>query len=172
DVYKEVDTTIIATISETTGGGFENIDKTAITSTKVVDTIDTVKVILEATTSTSEDGGSITYTAKLVDADGKPVVAKEAVVVTLENGETITIEANSSEGTSSPVAVNRDDVYKETDSITNSIKGVTGGESFEKLQADTSEVSTEIKDDEDPVKVKLEGSSEVVEGQNATYTVS
>ncbi|WP_369122190.1 immunoglobulin-like domain-containing protein [Arcobacter suis] len=69
-------------------------------------------------------------------------------MVTIENGKTITIEPNSSEGTSSPVAVNRKDGYKETDSITNSINGVTGGESFEKLQADTREVSTEIIDDQ------------------------
>ncbi|WP_410471246.1 immunoglobulin-like domain-containing protein, partial [Halarcobacter bivalviorum] len=61
----------------------------------------------------------------------------------------MTIEANSSEGTPSPVAVKRDDVYKETDSITNSIKGVTGGESIEKMQSDTREVSTAFKDEDD-----------------------
>uniref|UniRef100_UPI00397776FA hypothetical protein n=1 Tax=Halarcobacter bivalviorum TaxID=663364 RepID=UPI00397776FA len=55
--------------------------------------------------------------------------------------------------------------------MTNSIKGVTGGESFEKLQADTSEVSKEIKDDEDPVKVILEATTSTSEdGGSITYT--
>ena len=111
--------------------------------------------MLEATASTSEDGGSITYTAKLVDAGGNAVTAKEAVNVTLENGESITIAQGASQGDSAAVAVDRDDVYEESDSITNSIKTVSGGESFEDLQADTDSVSTTITDDQDVTTVSL-----------------
>ncbi|MFY9075995.1 hypothetical protein OZZ08_13695, partial [Malaciobacter mytili] len=41
-----------------------------------------VKAVLSATSSVSEDGGSITYTVNLVDENGNPAVAKEDVVIT------------------------------------------------------------------------------------------
>ncbi|MFX4237081.1 immunoglobulin-like domain-containing protein, partial [Aliarcobacter butzleri] len=132
-----------------------------------------VTVLLSATESTSEDGGSITYTAKLVDENGNEVTAKEAVTVTLENGETITIAKDSSSGNSDPVAVNRDDVYKETDSISNKIKSVSGGESFEKLVPSETSVTTTITDDKDTVYVDVTASStNLMEGAGVTYTVT
>jgi hypothetical protein len=87
--------------------------------TTITDDADTVTVKLEATQSTGEDGGSITYTASLVDAAGKPVTTNNAITVTLANGEVITIAAGSASAASDPVAVNRDDVYREADSISN-----------------------------------------------------
>ncbi len=130
-----------------------------------------IKAVLSATDSTSEDGGSITYTVNLVDENGDPVSAKEDIVITLENGETITIKAGESSG-SVVTDVNKDDVYKESDSISNAIKGVTGGDSFEKLEADNTAVETIITDDVDVVTLKISGDTSVVEGENATYTVS
>ncbi|RXK13657.1 hypothetical protein CP985_13295, partial [Malaciobacter mytili LMG 24559] len=61
---------------------------------------------------------------------------------------------------------------KESDSISNSIKEVSGGASFEKLEADSTAVSTTISDDEDVVKVKLSGDTSVTEGENAAYKVT
>uniref|UniRef100_UPI002B246ECB immunoglobulin-like domain-containing protein n=1 Tax=Aliarcobacter butzleri TaxID=28197 RepID=UPI002B246ECB len=139
----------------------------------VEDSKDTTTVVLSATKSTSEDGGSITYTAKLVDENGNEVKAKEAVTVTLENGETITIAKDASSGDSAPVAVNRDDVYKETDSISNKIKSVSGGESFEKLVPSETSVTTTITDDKDTVYVDVTASStNLMEGAGVTYTVT
>jgi hypothetical protein len=56
-----------------------------------------------------------------VDAAGKPVTTNNAITVTLANGEVITIAAGSASGVSDPVAVNRDDVFLEADSISNHI---------------------------------------------------
>ncbi|MFY9075406.1 hypothetical protein OZZ08_10610, partial [Malaciobacter mytili] len=63
-------------------------------------------------------------------------------------------------------------VYKESDSISNAIKEVTGGDSFEKLEADSTSVSTTISDDVDVVSVKLTGDTNVTEGKNGVYKVS
>ena len=108
------------------------------------------------------------------------VTAKEAVTVTLENGETIIIPVGGTTADSDPVAVNRDDVYKEvdaqgnpTDSISNAIKTVTGGASYEKLEADKSSVKTIITDDKDTVYVDVIASkTNLIEGEGVTYTVT
>ncbi len=177
DVFAEADGTISATIAETTGGNFENVEiNPAAASTTVVDSINDTTVSLSATKSTGEDGGSITYTATLDNA------AHEDVTVTLDNGESITIKAagtdlgngQTADGLSGSVKidVNQDDVYKETDSISNSITGVSGGASFEKLTFDDAKVSTTIKDDSDAVTVKITGDKTVTEGTVATYHIS
>ncbi|RXI43520.1 hypothetical protein CRU99_07145 [Malaciobacter mytili] len=172
DVYKESDS-ISNSIKEVSGGeSFEKLeaDDTSV-STTISDDEDVVKAQLSATSSVSEDGGVITYTVSLVDENGDAAVAKEDVKITLNNGETITIKAGDSTGTAT-TTINKDDVYKESDSISNSIKEVSGGESFEKLEADDTSVSTTISDDEDVVSVKLSGDTSVTEGENAAYTVS
>ncbi|MCT7584149.1 hypothetical protein N5U55_08515, partial [Aliarcobacter butzleri] len=170
DVYLD-NSTETYTIVGTDGGNYKDLDTTDSSTVTIVDTEDTTTVVLSATASTSEDGGSITYTAKLVDAKGNEVTAKEAVTVTLENGETITIAKDSSSGNSDPVAVNRDDVYKETDSISNKIKSVSGGESFEKLVPSETSVTTTITDDEDTTTVVLSATASTSEdGGSITYT--
>jgi hypothetical protein len=127
----------------------------------VTDTIDPVIVRLAATPSTSEDGGSITYTARIEKvSDSSLVNAANAITVTLTNGEVIVIPAGSSSASSDPVPVNRDDVWVETDAITNSIASVTEANSgslgaFENLTFDGSTVSTTILDDVDPVTVGI-----------------
>ncbi|MDH1291573.1 hypothetical protein N5C43_09920, partial [Comamonas terrigena] len=98
-----------------TTGALEHLEFDATpVQTTITDDADTVTVKLEATQSTSEDGGSITYTASLVDAAGNPVTTRNDITVTLANGEVITIAAGSASAASDPVAVNRDDVYAET----------------------------------------------------------
>jgi hypothetical protein len=127
----------------------------------VTDTIDPVIVRLSATPSTSEDGGSITYTARIEKvSDNSLVNAGNAVTVTLTNGEVIVIPAGSSSASSDPVPVNRDDVWVEIDALTNSIASATEANSgspgaFESLTFDGSTVSTAILDDVDPVTVGI-----------------
>jgi hypothetical protein len=130
-------------------------------SVDVTDTIDPIIVRLSATPSTSEDGGSITYTARIEKvSDNSLVNAGNAVTVTLTNGEVIVIPAGSSSASSDPVPVNRDDVWVEIDAITNSIASATEANSgspgaFESLTFDGSTVSTAILDDVDPVTVGI-----------------
>ena len=127
----------------------------------VTDTIDPVIVRLSATPSTSEDGGSITYTARIEKvSDSSLVNAANAITVTLTGGQVIVIPAGASSATSDPVPVDRDDVWVETDAITNSIASVTEADSgtsgaFESLTFDGSTVSTAILDDVDPVTVGI-----------------
>jgi len=127
----------------------------------VTDTIDPVIVRLAATPSTSEDGGSITYTVRLETVSGAtPVTTNNAITVTLTNGEVITIPAGASSANSAPVPVNRDDVWVEVDAIGNSIKTVVEANAgtpgaFENLTYDPTPVSTQVLDDVDPVTVGI-----------------
>ncbi|EEF78887.1 retention module-containing protein [Methylophaga thiooxydans] len=165
-------------VTGTTGGDFSSLDTSDTSTVTINDTIDDVTVVLSATNSTSEDGGSITYTASLVDGDNNPVTTANAITVTLDNGETITIAAGSSSSDSAPVAVERDDVYLETDSIDNSITGVSEANAgsdgaFENLGYDASTVSTTITDDSDAVTVVLSATNSTSEdGGSITYTAS
>ena len=132
-------------------------------------------VVLTATASTGEDGGSITYTASLEDGAGNAVTTANAITVNLQNGETITIAANASSGDTA-VAVNRDDVYLENDAISNAITSVSEANAgsagaFEDLAFDGTAVSTTITDDSDAVTVTLT-SSDVEAGENITITAS
>ncbi|WP_291591222.1 retention module-containing protein, partial [Comamonas sp. UBA7528] len=60
-------------IAQAEGGNYEVLDTSSTTSTQVQDDADTVTVKLTATQATGEHGRTITYTASLVDAAGKPV---------------------------------------------------------------------------------------------------
>ncbi|TBU94604.1 retention module-containing protein, partial [Stutzerimonas kirkiae] len=83
DVYVDP-SSLTATVTAIDGGNFEATDVTGATATaQISDTIDSVTVKLTATASTSEDGGSITYTASLVDANNNPVTTNNAISVTL-----------------------------------------------------------------------------------------
>lgn len=126
----------------------------------ITDTIDPVIVKLSATPSTSEDGGSITYTVRLEKSGGVAVTTNNAITVTLANGEVITIPAGASMADSSPVPVERDDVWVETDAIANSIASVAEANAgtpgaFENLTYDETPVSTQVLDDVDPVTVGI-----------------
>ncbi|PMR80430.1 hypothetical protein C1H70_08195, partial [Halomonas urumqiensis] len=166
-----------------TPGSLEDLafDNTEVT-TQVADTIDTVTVWLTATESVDE-GGSITYTASLTDADGTPVTANNAIAVTLDTGETITILAGSSDGTLD-IAAPEDNVYLDAGEVERSIDSVqeidTDGDpvsagaagSLEDLQFDATPVTTDITDTIDTVTVNLSAPTEADEGGIATVTLS
>ncbi|BBH30698.1 protein LapA [Pseudomonas sp. St290] len=169
DVYQGP-TTVTESIKDASGGNLEAIaPNTAPVSTVVSDVNDTTTVTLTANPTVNENG-TITYTATLTGADGKPVTAQNGpVTVTLESGKTITIAAGASSGVLD-VAVGND-VYTGAPSITETIKSASGG-NLEAIAVDKTGASTAVGDTVDNTTVSITGSTSVTEGQAATYTVS
>ncbi|MEN5313249.1 retention module-containing protein, partial [Pseudomonas koreensis] len=163
DVYKDAGT-VQATITNASGGNFENlVPSTTPAVTSVTDTIDTTTVKLTATESAAE-GGTVTYTATV----GAPVTGSP-VVVTLANGQNITIEVGKTTGTVTTTAPN--DVLTGHAPLTNSITGVTGG-NYENLVADKTPVSTTVTDTVDTTNLSLSATGTVAEGGSIIYTAT
>ncbi|TMU66092.1 type I secretion C-terminal target domain-containing protein [Pseudomonas fluorescens] len=163
DVYKDAGT-VQATISNATGGNFENlVPSTTPAITSVTDTIDTTTVKLTAT-ATAAEGGNVVYTATV----GAPVTGSP-VVVTLSNGQTITIGVGQTTGTATTTAPN--DALTGHAPLTNSITNVTGG-NYENLVADKTPVSTTVTDTIDTTNLSLSATGTVAEGGQITYTAT
>ncbi len=163
DVYKDA-STVQATISNATGGNFENlVPSTTPAITSVTDTIDTTTVKLTAT-ATAAEGGNVVYTATV----GAPVTGSP-VVVTLSNGQTITIGVGQTTGTATTTAPN--DALTGHAPLTNSITNVTGG-NYENLVADKTPVSTTVTDTVDTTNLSLSATGTVAEGGQITYTAT
>ncbi|WP_460066628.1 LapA family giant adhesin [Pseudomonas sp. S2_H08] len=163
DVYKDAGT-VQATISNATGGSFENlVPSTTPAITSVTDTIDTTTVKLTAT-GTATEGGNVVYTATV----GAPVTGSP-VVVTLANGQTITIGVGQTTGTATTTAPN--DALTGHAPLTNSITNVTGG-NYENLVADKTPVSTTVTDTVDTTNLSLSATGSVAEGGSIVYTAT
>ncbi|MEZ1320737.1 LapA family giant adhesin [Pseudomonas fluorescens] len=163
DVYKDAGT-VQATISNATGGNFENLVPSTVPAvTSVTDTIDTTTVKLTATESAAE-GGNVVYTATV----GAPVTGSP-VVVTLANGQTITIGVGQTTGTATTAAPN--DALTGHAPLTNAITNVTGG-NYENLVADKTPVSTNVTDTVDTTNLSLSASGSVAEGGSIVYTAT
>ncbi|WP_095126615.1 LapA family giant adhesin [Pseudomonas sp. Irchel s3a12] len=163
DVYKDAGT-VQATISNATGGSFENlVPSTTPAITSVTDTIDTTTVKLTAT-GTATEGGNVVYTATV----GTPVTGSP-VVVTLANGQTITIGVGQTTGTATTTAPN--DALTGHAPLTNSITNVTGG-NYENLVADKTPVSTTVTDTVDTTNLSLSATGSVAEGGSIVYTAT
>ncbi|MBV7576768.1 retention module-containing protein, partial [Pseudomonas sp. PDM32] len=169
DVYVN-GSTVSTTITGTTGGNFENLvpsKEPAVTS--ISDSIDTTTVTLTATPSVDENG-TITYTATLTDAQGKPVTAQNGpVTVTLDSGKVITIAEGQSSGTL-PVTVGND-VYTGPTTVTESIKDAVGG-NLELVSPNTTPVTTTVNDINDTTTVTLTATPSVDENGTITYTAT
>ncbi len=169
DVYDN-GSTVSTTITGTTGGNFENLvpsKEPAVTS--ITDSIDTTTVTLTATPSVDENG-TITYTATLTDAQGKPVTAQNGpVTVTLDSGKVITIAEGQSSG-SLPVTVGND-VYTGPTTVTESIKDAVGG-NLELVSPNTTPVTTTVNDVNDTTTVTLTATPSVDENGTITYTAT
>src|SRR5699024_491144 len=184
DVYidHEIVTNAITAIVEANAGdedAFEDLvfDGTSVT-TQVNDTIDTVTAYLSVALHDVEAvSADLVYTVELRDAANNAVVANNDVTVTTDLG-VITIAAGSSSGTLN-VPVQGDDVYIDTETVTNQITAIVEAGSgaqgaFENLEFDATQVNTTVKDTLDPVTVKLKVSETAVdEGavDNLVYTV-
>ncbi|MFJ2686125.1 immunoglobulin-like domain-containing protein [Pseudomonas sp. NPDC087342] len=163
DVYKDAGT-VQATITNATGGSFENLATSSTPAvTNVTDTIDTSTVKLTAT-GTAAEGGNVTYTATV----GQPVTGSP-VTVSLANGQTITIDIGKTTGTVNAIAPN--DVLTGHAPLTNSITNVTGG-NYENLVADKTPVSTTVTDTVDTTNLSLSATNSVAEGGQITYTAT
>jgi len=173
DVFVDKSTQTVK-ITETTGGNFEKLEVAGDGATTTVnDTLDKVDVVLTATTTVGE-GGTIVYTASLVDKAGNPVTnATNPLTVTLDNGQTITIGVGQSAGTTTTVAPN--DVYEGNQTVTTAITQVTGGAHFENLVPGTTPVNTTVTDTPgttDTTIVTLTAPGEANEGGTITYTAT
>ncbi|WP_085613331.1 MULTISPECIES: retention module-containing protein [unclassified Pseudomonas] len=163
DVYKDTGN-VQATITNATGGNFENlVTSTTPAVTSVTDTIDTTTVKLTAT-ATAAEGGNVVYTATV----GAPVTGSP-VTVTLSNGQSITIEVGKTSGTVTTTAPN--DVLNGHAPLTNAITGVSGG-NYENLVADKTPVSTTVTDTVDTTNLSLSATNSVAEGGSITYTAT
>ncbi|MCU0122342.1 hypothetical protein N8H74_29205, partial [Pseudomonas sp. B2M1-30] len=146
DVYKDAGP-VQASITNATGGNFENLvtsNTPAVTS--VTDTIDTTTVKLTAT-GTAAEGGTVTYTATV----GAPVTGSP-VTVNLSNGQSITIEVGKTTGTVTTTAPN--DALTGHAPLTNAITNLSGG-NYENLVADKTPVSTTVTDTVDTTNLSL-----------------
>ncbi|WP_339489126.1 retention module-containing protein, partial [Pseudomonas sp. RL_5y_Pfl2_70] len=163
DVYKDAGN-VQATITNATGGNFENLVPSTVPAvTQVTDTIDTTTVKLTATESAAE-GGTVTYTATV----GAPVTGSP-VTVNLSNGQSITIEVGKTTGTVTTTAPN--DALNGHAPLTNAITNVTGG-NYENLVADKTPVSTTVTDTVDTTNLSLSATNSVAEGGSITYTAT
>ncbi|MBK5377809.1 LapA family giant adhesin [Pseudomonas sp. TH43] len=163
DVYKDAGP-VQATISNATGGNFENlVPSTTPAVTNVTDTIDTTTVKLTAT-GTAVEGGNVVYTATV----GAPVTGSP-VVVTLANGQQITIDIGKTTGTVTAIAPN--DALTGHAPLTNAITNVSGG-NYENLVADKTPVSTTVTDTIDTTNLSLSATGTVAEGGSITYTAT
>ncbi|MEJ1402892.1 MAG: cadherin domain-containing protein, partial [Candidatus Sedimenticola sp. (ex Thyasira tokunagai)] len=160
-------TSMSASISSASGGGFENlaVDDTAAV-TDVVDTLDTTTVSLDATGQITEAGGTVTYTASV---DNAP--ATDATV-TLDNGETITIAAGETSGSVDVTVSADEDALADATSMSASISSASGG-GFEKLAVDDTAAVTDVVDTLDTTTVSLDATGQITEaGGTVTYTAS
>ncbi|WP_372242824.1 immunoglobulin-like domain-containing protein [Pseudomonas sp. B14-6] len=163
DVYKDAGT-VQATISNATGGNFENLVKSpAAAVTNVTDTINTSTVSLTATPSVAE-GGTVVYTASVTaPVTGSPVV------VTLSNNQTITIPVGASSASVNFIAPN--DALAGGGSLSVKIDDAKGG-NYEKLDVDGKSADTSVTDSADTTTLSLTATDSVAEGGSIVYTAN
>ncbi|WP_314946419.1 immunoglobulin-like domain-containing protein, partial [Bradyrhizobium cosmicum] len=172
DVYLDGGATQVS-IASTSGGNFEAINITSFGNATVTDTdtIDPVTATLTATPSTGEQGGAITYTVTLTSGLN-PFTPTGDLDFTLANGEHVLVQAGQASG-STTIPVNEDDVYIDTQLVTNSILSHTGGAAYENLVTNPATVTTTITDDSDLVTATLTATPSTGEqGGSITYTVT
>ncbi|MBK5509580.1 immunoglobulin-like domain-containing protein [Pseudomonas sp. TH15] len=163
DVYKDV-SKLTVTMTDATGGNFENLDvsKTPV-STTVNDTIDKTTLTLSASDTVSE-GGQITYTATLSNPAGT------AMTVTLANGAVINIAAGATTG-SVNFAAPANTPYIDGGKVQTAIASHSGG-NFEQVDANRSAVVTTVTDTVDTTNISLSATGSVAEGGSIVYTAT
>ncbi|MEA3498702.1 MAG: immunoglobulin-like domain-containing protein, partial [Campylobacterota bacterium] len=182
DVYNDSGS-VEAVIIGTTGGNFEALDTSSVDVTSLVETIDDTNIVLSATPTLTEAGGTITYTATIEGTNP----ATQDVAVTLDNGGSITIhayEAGVYDGftgttTDTVTATEYEDVYKDSDTINVKITAAiqdtttTAGD-FENITFDPdAAATTTIADTVDDTNIVLSATPTLTEaGGTITYTAT
>ncbi|AIN61380.1 retention module-containing protein [Pseudomonas soli] len=182
DVFKDGDTLTVGITDAAVGGkAFENLELGGNASVQINDTISEVVATLSADKTTVSEGGQITYTVTLTNAQGLPVNGHNGLTFTLSDGTKVTVPAGSASGTFTITAP--DDVFVGGQpSIVNKIESVAGGDNFEKLTLGDNSVTTTVTDEPgtgtpgtdnqgDKVTVTIVGKGDVTEDQQPAFTV-
>ncbi|MCO7543126.1 immunoglobulin-like domain-containing protein, partial [Pseudomonas sp. VA159-2] len=140
-----------------------------------------VVATLSADKATVTEGGQITYTVTLTNAQGLAVTGHNGLTFTLSDGTKVSIPAGSASGSFTITAP--DDVFIGGQAtISNKLTGVTGADNFEKLTLGKDEVKTGVTDEPgsgtpgtgnqgDKVSVTIVGNGDVNEAEQASFTV-
>ncbi|MFJ2984239.1 immunoglobulin-like domain-containing protein, partial [Pseudomonas sp. NPDC087185] len=182
DVFKDNGSlTVGITEATVTGKTFENLELGGSATVQITDTLSEVVATLTADKATVAEGGQVTYTVTLTNAQGLSVTGHNGLTFTLSDGTKVTIPANSASGTVTITA--KDDVYVGGQpSIVNKIESVSGGDSFEKLTLGSNTVTTTVTDEPgsgtpgtgnqgDKVSVTIVSNGNVTEDQQPSFTV-
>ncbi|GAB1140962.1 MAG: hypothetical protein WStaBPW_32620 [Shewanella algae] len=186
DVFVDAETLTVG-IDSAQGGNFENLDTSDTASTLVNDTTDTVFAQISVDKTSVAEGGEITYTVTLVDANGNPVTLPSGASVTfaldwsgtasaadVDNlPPSVTITGDSQQ--SFTVNTINDGVYENSENLSVVISGVTDVDnSLEQLEiGSNNSADTTILDAQDaPVVGIVADQSSVTEGETAAFTVS
>ncbi|NIE76732.1 type I secretion C-terminal target domain-containing protein, partial [Pantoea sp. Ap-967] len=99
DVFKDA-STLVATVTNVTGGNYENVNLTGATATATIaDTIDTVYAKISILNSSVTEGGTFTYKVELVDANGHAITVPTGKSVTVNLQWSGTADSTDVEGT-------------------------------------------------------------------------
>ncbi|WP_412522598.1 immunoglobulin-like domain-containing protein, partial [Shewanella indica] len=185
DVFVDAETLTVS-IDNAQGGNFENLDTSDTASTLVNDTTDTVFAQISVDKSSVTEGGEITYTVTLVDANGNPVTLPSgaSVSVALDWSGTataadvdnlppsVTISGDSQQ--SFTVNTINDGIYENSENLSVTISGVTDVDnSLEQLEiGSNNSADTTILDAQDAPVVRSVTGDSVIEGNANTFTVT
>ena len=120
---------------------------------------------LTATPTLTEAGGALVYTASVTQA---PL---SDLTITLSNGSVIVIQAGQTSGSVTVQIPNGNTPYLDAHDVTTTITGTTGGSGLV-LTTNPAPAVTTITDTIDTTVATITGSTQVTEGQTATYTIS
>ncbi|MBC3468909.1 immunoglobulin-like domain-containing protein, partial [Pseudomonas sp. RW10S2] len=182
DVFKDSGSlTVGITDATVPGKTFENLELGGSATVQISDTESEVVATLTADKTTVSEGGEVTYTVTLTNAQGLSVTGHNGLVFTLSDGTKVTVPAGSATGTITIHAP--DDVYVGGQpSIINKLESVTGADNFEKLTLGQGEVKTDVTDEPgtgtpgtgnegDKVSVTIVSNGNVTEDQQPSFTV-
>nr|WP_219859132.1 immunoglobulin-like domain-containing protein [Pseudomonas entomophila] len=184
DVFKdgEIVKLGVQTAVDAGGKGFENLQLSTTPATlQVTDTTSEVVATLTADKTTVTEGGQVTYTVTLTNAQGLPVSGHNGLTFTLTDGTVVKVPAGSTTGTATLVA--KDDVYTGGQAdIVNKLVSVSGGDTFEKLTLGGETRTTTVTDEPgsgttgatnqgDKVLVTITSNGDVDESQPPAFTV-
>jgi hypothetical protein len=160
DVYLDA-SQLTATITNATGGNFENlVVGTAAATAHVNDTLDPTTVNLAASTVLEGGIANYVFTATLSNVShGDTVITTDQGAITIHDGQTT--------GTLTIASGNGEDVYLDASQLTATITNATGG-NFENLVVATAAATAHVNDTLDPTTMNLSAST-VLEGTSANY---
>jgi len=153
DVYLDAGK-VTASIDQVTGGKFESLvpDKSLV-STDITDTINDVVAKLTVDNASVTEGGKVTYTVTLTNADGLPVNNHGDLTFTLTDGTVVKVAANQTSG-STVVTTQDNHIVNQPVTVVNQLTGVSGTSNYENLVLSTDKTSVTVLDnDHAPVSV-------------------